>query len=130
MSATRPLSVLLIEDRDDVSFTLRIYLEACCDFRVSVAPNGEAGIRAALADPPDAVICDIGLPGEMDGFRVARELVAKLPRRPLLIAVTGYGGPAMEEKGRESGFEHYLVKPAEPQAIEALLRAHAETLAG
>ena len=28
-----------------------------------------------------------------------------------LIAVTGYGGEADLERGRTSGFDHYLVKP-------------------
>ena len=132
MSAAAPahrLSVLLVEDRADVSETLRTYLEACCDFRVRIAPDGDAAVRAAVADPPDAVLLDIGLPRK-DGFQVAAELTARLPRRPLLVAITGYGGPDVEARARAAGFDHYLLKPADPHAVEALLRAHAASRAG
>jgi DNA-binding response OmpR family regulator len=120
----RPLSVLLIEDHADVATTLAVYLELSGGHRVRVAADGDAGVRAGLADPPDAVVCDIGLP-KKDGFQVAKELAAGLARRPLLIAVTGYGEDEMRERGRAAGFDHYLLKPVDPRAIEALLRAHA-----
>lgn len=116
----RPLSVLVVEDHTDVAVTLAMYLELV-GFRVRVAADGEAGIRSGLADPPDAVVCDIGLP-KKDGFQVAGELIAGLPRRPLLIAVTGYGEDEMRERGKAAGFDHYLLKPVDPRAIEALLR--------
>jgi DNA-binding response OmpR family regulator len=116
------MSVLLVEDNPDVAASLALYLELC-HFDVTVAADGEAGVRAAMADPPDAVVCDIGLP-RMDGFAVARAVGAGLAPRPLLIAVTGYGEDWMRERGAAAGFDHYLVKPADPRAITALLRAH------
>ena len=117
------LSVLVIEDQADVATTLAMYLELSGGHRVRIATDGAAGIRAGLADPPDAVICDIGLPRK-DGFQVAEELVAGLARRPLMIAVTGYGEDEMRERGKAAGFDHYLLKPVDPRAIAALLRAH------
>jgi DNA-binding response OmpR family regulator len=125
----RTLSVLLIDDRADIVASLALFLEVCCGYRVTVAGDGEAGVAAARADPPDAVVCDIGLPG-MDGYEVARELSAGLPRRPLLVAVTGYGEPEARERGWAAGFDHYLVKPADPREVEALLRAHGARTAG
>src|SRR3954471_12414038 len=116
------MSVLLVEDNPDVATSLALYLELC-HFDVTVAADGEAGVRAAMADPPDAVVCDIGLPN-MDGFAVARAVAAGLVPRPLLIAVTGYGEDAMQQRGAAAGFDHYLVKPAHPRAITALLRPH------
>jgi DNA-binding response OmpR family regulator len=113
----------VVEDNDDVAQTLALYLELV-GYRVRVAADGEAGVRDGLADPPDAVVCDIGLPRK-DGFQVARELGAGLARRPLLIAVTGYGEEEMRERGRTAGFDHYFLKPVDPRAIDALVRAHA-----
>jgi DNA-binding response OmpR family regulator len=118
------LSVLVIEDQSDVATTLAVFLELSGGHRVRIAADGVAGVRAGLAAPPDAVICDIGLP-QKDGFQVARELIAGLARRPLMIAVTGYGEDEMRERGKVAGFDHYLLKPVDPRAIEALLRAHA-----
>jgi len=123
----RTLSVLVVEDQPDVAATLALFLEVCCNYRVTIAADGAAGVAAAQADPPDAVVCDIGLP-KKDGFQVARE-VAAMPRRPLLIAVTGYGDDVSRDKGRAAGFDHYLLKPADPRAIEAILRAYQARLA-
>ena len=124
----KPLSVLVVEDQPDVADTLALYLRLACQCRVSVAHDGEAGVAAARAEQPDAVLCDIGLPRK-DGFEVAREVTACLPRKPLLIAVTGYGDDESREKGRAAGFDHYLLKPADPQAIEAILRAYQAQMA-
>ena len=119
----KPLNVLVVEDQADVADTLALYLEMACRCRVRIAHDGEAGVAAARAEQPDAVLCDIGLP-KKDGFEVAREVTACLPRKPLLIAVTGYGDDESRAKGRAAGFDHYLLKPADPQAIEAILRAY------
>jgi two-component system, OmpR family, response regulator len=126
--SVRPLSVLVVEDHQDVAQTLAQYLELCCGFRVTVAADGESGVRDGLADPPDAVVADIGLPGK-DGFQLARELTGTLWPRPLLIAVTAYAGDDMRERGKAAGFDHYLVKPVDPREVEELLRAHERRLA-
>jgi CheY-like chemotaxis protein len=39
----------------------------------------------------------------------------------LMIAITGYGQQSDRQNGLERGFDHYLVKPAEPTKIAALL---------
>ena len=59
---TRDLSILIIEDQEDVATTLKMVLEVAAGHRVTIATDGEAGITAALAESPDAVICDIALP--------------------------------------------------------------------
>jgi DNA-binding response OmpR family regulator len=123
-----PLAVLIIEDQHDIAETLRLFLEALGGYVLSWARDGEAGVRAALASPPGAVVCDVGLPLR-DGFDVAEELTARLPRTPLLIAVTGYGAPEVEERAMRSGFHHFFVKPADPCEIERLLRDHRARLA-
>lgn len=60
---------------------------------------------------------------------MAEELVAGLLKTPLLIAVTGYKGPEVEDRARRAGFKHFLVKPADPHEIERLLRDHQIRLA-
>jgi two-component system, chemotaxis family, CheB/CheR fusion protein len=128
MLAEPLLSVLIVEDQKDVADSLKLFLEFCGGYELAVARDGEAGVRAALACPPGAVICDIGLPLK-DGFQVAEELVAGLLRTPLLIAVTGYKGEEVEDRARRAGFEHFLVKPADPFELDRLLRDHRTKLA-
>jgi DNA-binding response OmpR family regulator len=115
-------SVLVIEDSMDVADSIARFLRIGVGYNVRVAYNGEAGVKMAFADPPDAVVCDIAMP-RLNGLRVAEELSAMTPR-PLLIAVTAYGGVYPEELARTAGFDHYLVKPADPFAIDTLIVDH------
>jgi len=124
----QPLSVLIVEDQPDVAESLKLFLELCGGYEVAVATDGEAGIAAAVAHRPAAVVCDIGLP-KKDGFQVAEELTVSLPRVPLLIAVTGYGTKDVEDRARHAGFQHFVVKPADPFQLEGLLREYRNRLA-
>lgn len=117
------VSVLIIEDNADVADSLARFLRIGCGYEVATAADGIRGMRAALADPPDVVVCDIGLP-KKNGILVGEELIESLPHRPLLIAITGYGDTTTRALAEEAGFDHFLVKPADPFAIEALIEDH------
>jgi CheY-like chemotaxis protein len=101
-TAPPPVSVLVIEDVADTADSLARFLHL---------------------GSGDVVVCDVGLP-RLNGLRVAEELTELKPR-PLLIAVTAYGGVYTEDLTRAAGFDHYLVKPADPLEIERLIREHA-----
>jgi DNA-binding response OmpR family regulator len=116
-------SVLIIEDNSDVADSLARFLRIGCGYEVDTEGDGVRGVRAALGHPPDVVICDIGLP-KKNGILVGEELIELLPDRPLLIAMTGYGDPTTRALAEEAGFDHFLVKPADPFAIEELIEAH------
>jgi DNA-binding response OmpR family regulator len=118
-----PVSVLVVDDKKDVADSLAQYLRAAAGHEVRVAYDGARAIRMATAAVPDVVVCDIAMPG-LPGLRVA-EALSKLDPRPLLVAVTAFGGLCPESAAREAGFDHYLVKPADPLAVEALIRSRA-----
>jgi DNA-binding response OmpR family regulator len=122
-TAAPGVSVLVIEDRADTADSLVKFLHLGAGIEARVAYNGESGIKMAFAHPPSAIVCDIGLP-RLNGLRVAAEL-AELKPKPLLIAVTAYGGVYTEDLARAAGFDHYLVKPADPFEIERLILGHA-----
>jgi two-component system CheB/CheR fusion protein len=118
----RPASVLVIEDNMDAADSTARFLRVAAGYDVNVAYNGEAGLKAAFAGRPEAVVCDLALP-RLSGLRVAEEL-ARLAPKPLLIAVTAFAGAYPEDLALLAGFDHYLLKPADPFAVEALIRAH------
>jgi len=118
----RPVSVLVIDDVQDAADSLALYFRAIHGFEAQTALDGEQGLKLAIADPPDAVVCDIGVP-RLDGFQVARQLTDLLSPRPLLIAVTGFEGTFPREQALQV-FDHYLVKPADPDEVAALIDAH------
>ena len=71
---------------------------------------------------PDLVLLDIGLPG-MDGFELARRIRRLEGPAPLLVAVSGYGDAENRKRARESGIDHYLVKPFWRERLWQLLEA-------
>lgn len=111
------LRLLLIEDHDDAREMARLGLELLGQ-TVHVAADGETGIQMALAEPSDAVIVDLGLPG-IDGYQVGRRLREALGDRIRLVALTGYGQPDDRRRVHEAGFDAHLVKPVTPADILA-----------
>ena len=121
MPPARPVTVLVIEDLRDTAETLAEFLRTGYGFDVRVATDGETGLKWAQADPPDAIVCDIGLP-RLDGLQVARQVRDTVSPCPLLIAVTAYGG-TFTQSAALGPFDHYLTKPADPATVIRLLAA-------
>lgn len=115
-----PLRILLVEDNADSATTTQIFL-ALQGHKVHVAASGPAGVEAALSFKPEVIILDIGLPG-MNGYEVSKQ-IRKLPETKdvLLIALSGYGQAEDIQKAKEAGFDHHLVKPADPNQLLALV---------
>lgn len=114
--------VLVVDDNRDSADSMAMLLQLH-GHEVRVAYDGLEGVRAALADAPDVVLCDIGLPG-LDGFCVARALRDD-PRtaRARLIAITGYGTEQTRRMCREAGFDRHFTKPVDPIMLANLLAA-------
>jgi CheY-like chemotaxis protein len=67
------------------------------------------------------VLLDIGLPG-LDGYEVARRLRADAGHSGMrLIAISGYGQAQDQQRSKEAGFDHHLVKPVDYRALVRLL---------
>ena len=120
-SAARPLSILVVEDNRDAAESLQMLLELS-GHRAVVAYTGQEGLELAQRIRPDVALCDIGLPGGMDGYALARTLRASEETAGIfLAAVTGYGQEEDKRQARESGYDHHMTKPIDPAALMALL---------
>ncbi len=111
--------ILIVEDNDDAREALRMLLELD-GHAVEAAAEGMQALDIARGKDPDVALIDIGLPG-IDGYEVARRIRASGSRRPLLIALTGYGQPKDRRRATEAGFDSMLVKPVDPAALSELL---------
>jgi signal transduction histidine kinase/DNA-binding response OmpR family regulator len=113
--------VLLIEDNPDTAESLRLLL-AMTGHEVEVAHAGPAGVAAARAFRPQVVVCDIGLPGGMDGYAVARTLRCDPALASVrLIALSGYGQDEDRRRAREAGFDAHLIKPVDFAELRRLI---------
>ena len=117
-------TVLVIED-DDASRQLVTYLLEAAGHRVLAAENGAVGVRIALAESPDIILCDLQMP-VMNGYEVARSLRTSMIWRVVpLVAVTAFSMPGDREKALDVGFNEHLSKPITPetfvQQVEAVL---------
>jgi CheY-like chemotaxis protein len=112
--------VLIVDDNTDAAHTLAMLMEIGGHV-VQFCYDGLSALKECETFLPEVVLLDIGLPG-LDGLEVARRLRAmNLSPRPMLVALTGYGQADDVRRSREAGFDHHLVKPADPQALTALL---------
>ena len=125
-SPRRRTRVLIVEDEKDSADSLRMLLELV-GYEVEVAYDGPEGVEKAVRWLPHVVLCDIGLPG-LSGYGVAEQL----RRDPAtaeshLVAITAWGGEEDKRRGRQAGFEHHLVKPADPQRLLQLLASYSSS---
>jgi len=114
--------VLVIDDHRDSGESLKVLLELI-GHRVAVALTGPDGVGAAKTFRPDVVLCDIDLPG-LSGY----EVCAELRRDPAtagayVVALSGHGSEADQQRCGEAGFDLHLLKPVEPEVLERVIAA-------
>src|SRR5687768_3880410 len=77
-SGERKVSLLVVEDDENISTAISEYFSRA-GYNVKTVEDGLNGVKAALDDPPDAVVLDLMLP-KMDGLAVCKELREKVGR--------------------------------------------------
>lgn len=118
-----PARLLVVDDEqmmiDMIGDALRF-----AGYDVDVAGDGPSALSTAVAQRPDLVVLDVGLPG-IDGFAVAQRLRAQHPDLPILF-LTARSGAEDVRHGFENGADDYLTKPFRLEElrlrIEAVLR--------
>lgn len=121
--------IVLIEDDLESREALRMLLEEEGADVVAVA-DAEEGAETVIRLLPDAVICDIDLP-MMDGFYLIQRLRDHEIRGNFLpsvaIALTGHDEEAYRLRSIGEGFQHFMIKPAHPDALVTLLQRSLST---
>lgn len=113
--------LLVVEDDPQLSTGLHLYLEAQ-GFAVTLAEDGEEGLRKATSLPSyDLLLLDAKLP-ERSGFDVLREVRSRGVSTPVLM-LTGLGGHEDRMRGFELGADDYLTKPFSTEELLARVRA-------
>ena len=112
--------LLVVDDNRDAAVSLAMLLRLQ-GHEVHVAHDGPSALAVAASYRPHVVFLDIGMPG-MDGYETARRM-RELPGmgNVVLAALTGWGQQEDRRRTAEAGFNHHLVKPPEPEAVNGVL---------
>ncbi|MGD0628457.1 MAG: LytTR family DNA-binding domain-containing protein [Terracidiphilus sp.] len=109
------LRAYLVDDEPLALERLRRLLEQTDRVQVvGSATEPEDAVAALSANPPDVCFLDIEMP-RLNGF----EVLARLPRQPIVIFTTAYNQYALQAFAVNS--VDYLLKPVEPEALERAL---------
>ena len=111
--------VLVVEDDPNVRAAL---LRALRDhgYATSSAPDGLSGLQRVVADRPDLVLLDLGLP-DVDGIEVLR-MIRAVSAVPVVVA-TARDDEAQIVRALDRGADDYLVKPFGAAQLDARIRA-------
>jgi CheY-like chemotaxis protein len=114
--------VLLVDDEPEMLDILDQFLR---DYgaRVTVARSARAALAAIVADPPDVVVSDIGMPGE-DGYwliAAVRALSSHRGGSVAAIAMTGDVVTNSPARIRHAGFDELRGKPFDLEDLAELI---------
>jgi two-component system alkaline phosphatase synthesis response regulator PhoP len=108
MSHTQKLSILLVEDEENLHEALRLNLELE-GYEVTSAYDGIAALKAVQDEYFDLIIMDIMIP-EVDGFAVTQNIRLSNNEVPILI-LSARNNSEDRIKGLKRGADDYLTKP-------------------
>jgi DNA-binding response OmpR family regulator len=114
--------ILIVDDEPHIVIPVE-FLMRREGYEVTVERDGEAGLAAIRAQPPDLVILDVMMP-KLNGFEVCEAVRAD----PALSAVrilmlTAKGREAEKKKGLELGADAYVAKPFSTHDLVATVRS-------
>jgi len=127
--ARKGLHVLVVEDHYPSAASIEHFLRLS-GHEVRVAGDGRTALESIEADKPDVVLLDIGLPGDMDGYEVAKWIGDQpTDRRPFLVAVTGLDGEEDRRHSEMAGIDLHLAKPVDAGQLQCLLARFQQVVA-
>jgi PAS domain S-box-containing protein len=112
--------ILIVEDNADAASSLALLL-TLQGHEVRTAVDGPTAMQIAEAQAPEVVLLDIGLPGGLSGYQVAEWFRQQDSQKPLLLAMTGYGQRADQERSQKAGIDYHLTKPVDLDRLNELL---------
>jgi len=115
-------TILVVDDDPDIVETMKMVLESA-GYLVETAANGTEGFNKAREVHPDAIILDVMMDRESEGFHVSYELRKTEDTRDIPILVLSAIGQksgfefSPEEDGDYLPVDAYMEKPLEPGAL-------------
>jgi two-component system OmpR family response regulator len=113
--------VLVVDDDPDIRMLVAFALEDS-GYTVRQAGDGEQALAALEAKAPDAMVCDVMMPGT-DGFTVLRNMKSRrIAQSTKVIMLTCKTEERDHLRGFELGADEYLTKPFDPEELVARVK--------
>ena len=118
---TRRRRILVVDDNRDAADTLAMSL-SLAGHQVHTLYDPFQVVDAIGVFLPEIAFLDVGMP-RLNGLELASRIRAtERGAGILLVALTGWGQDDDRRRSRQAGFDHHLVKPADPSHIERICR--------
>jgi len=122
-STPRP-RIAVVEDDEDLAFTLTYNLKKDGRYEVERYAGGLVALDALIARPPDLVLLDLNLP-DVDGLTICRELrKGDETRKVPILMLTARVEERDKLLGFELGADDYVTKPFSMKELMARVAAH------
>lgn len=108
-------SILVVEDENIVAKDVVNRLKNLGYTVTGTVPSGEEAVRAALLNPPDLVMMDIMLRGNMDGIEAARRILQNVDIP--VVYLTAYADERTLARAKVTEAFGYLLKPFEEREL-------------
>jgi signal transduction histidine kinase/DNA-binding response OmpR family regulator len=119
-STKNQISVLIIEDNNDVAYYISTILSS--KYEVRFATNGNEGLAMAENILPDIIITDVMMP-EKDGISLIKEIRKSLAICHIpIIVITAKNSSEDRIIGLEAGADAYLAKPFEENELVVIIK--------
>jgi CheY-like chemotaxis protein len=120
MRGLHGIRILVVDDDPDALELMGMFLRPT-GATVVAARDGYEALLQALHDPPDVVFCDLRMP-RLDGHELLYQFQREERLRAIpFVATTGLGGDTDVLYTCLEGFAGHLVKPIQPEMVDALL---------
>ena len=111
-----PIKILIVEDEMIIATRISMHLEKL-GYEVSgIIPRGKEAIAHCREAPPDILLLDINLKGQMDGIETATVLQQEM--RIPMIYLTANSDDATFQRAKSTSPEAFISKPYNRQDLE------------
>jgi putative two-component system response regulator len=118
----KPTHHVLVVDDEYFNFEM-LTTALSSNFELSYANSGKSCLSSAIANPPDAILLDVCMPG-LDGYDTCRLLKNTPETKDIpIVMLSGLESEQEQQAGFEAGCDAYVVKPFSIQQLLEKLKS-------